>query len=253
MSFESDKARAFELIARKDELTQLERVELVQILQVRYHDSEKIEGAFSIDSSAHGCTFCAKMRAAAKKDPSIICGYCYDYAQEKYRITVLNRHDLNRFILASVSFTIDELKLLPGGYITRENSSGDIENQTHAENLIKYAYAHPQSNVALYAKNVIDADNAIDILGMPDNLKYVESSIYINKAGKRSRYAHVLFVVYDKDHIKDAIAAGACVCNGQKCKSCNDSGFKCYYRDERGWKDGSIIAELLRGNKPVDD
>lgn len=45
-------------------LTAIERLELLHIYQASYHDGGKIEGCTSCDASAHGCEFCAKMRAA---------------------------------------------------------------------------------------------------------------------------------------------------------------------------------------------
>lgn len=239
--YEKDLARVNEILAKRpEEITQAERLELLQIYRVSWHEKGKIEGAWSLDSSCNGCSFCQKMRQAAEKDPEIICGRCYDAAQEAYRIQVKNRHTLNMRIMSSVSFTVAELATLPGGPIVRINSSGDMENAVQAGNMIKYAIAHPFSSVGLWAKNHAAVEAAIDEYGKPSNVVYIASVCRINGKPVLPKYADYTFTVYDADHIDGAIASGACECNGKKCKEC---GFSCYLRS---WPEGSNIAERLR-------
>ena len=227
-------------ILDKKELTAVDRAILITIYKSAYHDSGKIEGCTSCDSSAHGCEFCEKMRKAAEKDPSIICGKCYDVKQENYRLNVALRHALNLAIMASVSFTVEELRGIPVTPIIRINSSGDIDNVTHAENMIKIAIANPFAHCALWSKNVPCVEKAFDKVGKPENMVFVQSSIHINKADKRSRYADYTFTVYTPDRIEQAFASGSMTCNGRKCREC---GYKCYFGT---WEKGSDIAEVLR-------
>lgn len=238
--YERDAATVDAILAKGDAITHADRMQLLTIYQVSYHDSGKIEGIFSLDSSAHGCSFCAKMCKAAEKDPSIICGRCYDYKQETYRTNVLNRHALNLKIMSNVDFTIDELSLLPAGELVRINSSGDIENECHAGNMVKYALAHPAASVALWSKNTPAVLAAFRKYGKPSNMVYIVSSIHINNAAKLPEYADYTFTVYTGDAIEGAMAAGACECNGKKCRDC---GYKCY---RRAWPAGANIAEKLR-------
>lgn len=239
--YENDKAMVDAILAKGiDNLTAVDRMQLLNVYKVSYHDTGKIEGTFSCDSSCHGCTFCQQMRKAAEKDPSIICGRCYDARQEEYRTNVKNRHSLNLRIMASVSFTIDELKTLPSGMIDRINSSGDIENEIHAGNMLKYAIAHSASFVGFWTKNYKAMEKAIEKYGKPQNVIYIASSIHINKKATLPKYADYTFTVYDKEHIAEALNSESMECNGKKCKDC---GYKCYFGT---WPKGSDIAELLR-------
>ena len=230
-------------ILEKDsyDVTHAEALILLTVYNVSFHDSGKIEGICSCDSSCHGCTFCQKMCAAAKEDPEIICGMCYDDAQETRWKDTERRHMLNLAIMSHVLFTVDELRILPGSGIARINSSGDIENLTHARNMIRYAKAHPDSKVGIWSKNFPVVEKAFDIEGKPANVVYVASSPRINHPVKRPKYADYTFTVYSTpEKVVEALRRGACECNGKKCLEC---GFKCYFGM---WPAGADIAELLR-------
>ena len=232
-----------ENILAKEEINHYDRMELLRVYNVAYHETGKIEEIWSFDSSATNCEFCAMMRAYAKAHPElkIVCGDCYDAAQEEYRFSALNRHTLNMVIMASVDFEIEELATLPCGDKGRVNSSGDSCNDTYAANMIKIVFAHPSTHFAIWSKNTITYIHAIDKYGKPGNVKMIQSSPFIDKAVKLAKYFDYVFTVYrDKEAVKNAIDNGACACNGKKCKDC---GFACYYGL---WKDGSNIAELLR-------
>ena len=238
-AIEKDACKAESILSSAD-ISGVDRLQLIMIYKSGYHDGGKIEGITSCDSSAHTCKFCEKMRVAAENDPSIICGKCYDIKQENYRYNVLLRHSLNLDIITAVEFTVDEMRLVPMTAIGRIDSSGETENIIHAKNMLRLIYANPISKIAYWTKNTVAVDSAIDEIGMPANMIYIESSIRINVCNKRSRYAHYTFTVYDKAHIDSAIASGAMICNGKKCMAC---GFSCYFGK---WPVGSNIAEILR-------
>lgn len=228
--------------AAGEKLTSLERFTLLTIYKVSYHDTGKIEGTSSLDSTATNCKFCQSMRANNKNNKACICNYCYDLSQEGYRINVLNRHTLNMLIMSTVEFEMDELKTLPLTAITRVNSSGDTRNEIYARNMIKCCYAFPFIKFGYWAKNVKPIVAACDVLGKPDNVCLIESACYIGKPVKKAKYFDYVFIVYpDKESTEKAIQAGASECNGKKCREC---GYKCYFKSHTG--DGTI-AELLRG------
>lgn len=232
-----------ENILARENLTVFDRMQLLNIYNVAYHDSGKIEGIYSLDSSATNCGFCVKMREYAAKHPelNIVCGYCYDFKQETYRFSALNRHSLNMVIMNTVEFTVEELATLPAGYLVRVNSSGDSAGDIYAGNMIKFAIGHPSSRVAIWAKNAIGYIRAIDILGKPENVTMIFSSTFVDKPVKLPKYFDFTFTVYySKNKIQVALANGAGECNGKKCKDC---GYKCYLH---GWKFGTNIAEFLR-------
>lgn len=239
--FEQDKS-IVESILAKPERTHEDRLILLSVYNVSYHDSGKIEGMYSCDSSCNNCTFCQKVRENGKDNPALICNYCYDDAQEKRWTAVKNRHGLNLLIMSSVRYTVDELATLKMENLLRENSSGDIENDIMAENYINIGYSHPTVDIGLFAKNVSPVIRATDKLGKPENMKYIQSSLLIGVPAKRAKYFDYVFTVYaTEEELQKALSDGACECNGKKCREC---GYMCYVRN--GWEIGSNIAEYLR-------
>lgn len=228
-----------------ENLTSSDRMMALRILQTPYHESGKIEGCHSCDSSAHGCDFCNKMRKAAETNPLIICGYCYDWALEEERSNVGPRHSLNLLILKSIEFTEAELASLPINGILRGNSAGDTDNLTQAMNQLKIAATHPRVDCALWAKNTAPISKAVDIYGKPENLRLIQSSPVIGTVAELARHFDNTFTVYPtKESTIDAINAGANPCNGKKCVVC---GYKCYRSiKEGGWEKETNIAEHLR-------
>ena len=228
-----------------ENLTASERLMALRILQTPYHESGKIEGCHSCDSSAHGCDFCNHMRKLAETDPRIICGYCYDWTLEEERSNVGPRHALNLLILKSIEFTEAELASLPINGILRGNSAGDTDNLTQAMNQLKIAATHPYVDCALWAKNTPPISKAVDIYGKPENLNLIQSSPIIGTPATLARNFDYLFTVYPtKEATLAAIRAGANPCNGRKCADCT---YKCYRNEKKGgWKKGTNIAEYLR-------
>ena len=230
-----------ENILNKPEISATDRFTLLRIYNVAFHESGKIEDIYSFDSSATNCEFCAKMRKLAEKDNSVICNYCYDFSQEQYRFAALNRHTLNMVIMQSVEFEIAELATLPAGYVNRVNSSGDCANQTYANNMVKLAIAFPYSRIAVWTKAPGFYIAACRKYGKPESLVLIKSSVHIDKPDVLPEYFDYVFTVYfDKAKVEQAIASGACECNGKKCNEC---GKKCYFAT---WEKGSNICELLR-------
>lgn len=228
-----------------ENLTPSERMMALRILQTPYHESGKIEGCHSCDSSAHGCDFCARMRKLAETDPRIICGYCYDWALEEERSNVGPRHTLNLLILKTIEFTEAELASLPIGGILRGNSAGDTDNLTQALNQLKMAATHPYTDCALWAKNTAPISQAVDIYGKPENMRLIQSSPIIGTPATLARNFDCTFTVYPtKETTLAAIHVGANPCNGRKCVKCN---YSCYRSEAKGgWKKGTNIAEYLR-------
>ena len=86
--------------------------------------------------------------------------------------------------------------------------------------MVKYALAHPAASVALWSKNVPAVLAAFRKYGKPSNMIFIVSSVHINSAAKLPEYADYTFTVYTGDAIEGAMAAGACECNGKKCREC---------------------------------
>ena len=109
--FEKDLIKAAAILEKPaDKITAADHYILLNIYNVAFHEGGKIEGVYSLDSSATHCTFCEKMRKAAMYNPDIICGKCYDYTQEHSfkGLNVWNRQTLNMLIMSRIEFTIEE-------------------------------------------------------------------------------------------------------------------------------------------------
>lgn len=244
----TDAERIAKILDGKHEPTEVERFELLKMLQANPHKDGKIEGATSIDSSCHGCGFCEKMRKAAETNPEHICGKCYDWKQEQYKAHARNRHGLNLVILSNVLFTEQELTMIPiWTMLARFNACGDIENETHAKNYLRIAKMHPMTRFGFWSKNAAAVDKAIKAEGKPENVKMIYSDPIINGSKniqtilKKYTWIDTTFTVYDDEHIEQALKDGANPCNGKKCNAC---GWKCYTAN--GWEKGTNTAELLR-------
>jgi len=232
-------------LQNSETFTMAESFQLVHTVSCAFHENGKIEDISSIDSSCSGCEFCNLMRKAAERDLTMICGSCYDAAQEAYKLYIKFRHQLNMIILSTVLFSVEELATIPATSITRINSSGDTPNTTYARNAIRFAMAHSYSKVAIWGKNVPAIEKAFDLEGKPSNMAFIQSSIRINRPDKPSRYADSVFTVYlTEEDVQKAITAGAWECNGRKCRDC---GFHCY--DSENAANYANIAELYRGSK----
>lgn len=229
-------------ILEKETISSVDRIRLLMFYRPSYHETGKIEKVTSFDSSST-CAFCMKMKEAAKKNVAHICGGCYDTRNEAYRgVNMRNRHLLNMIIMSSVLFTKEELALLAATKINRINSSGETPNETYAMNMINLAFVNPGFKFAYWAKNTKAVSAAIDTLGKPENMTFVQSSPIINRPATLDKNFDLLFTVYlEESDVLEAIKKGSGECNGKKCMEC---GFKCYLN---GWKHGQNIAELARG------
>lgn len=240
--FDSDFQKAKALLEKK-RLTRSDRLELLSIYQSSWHDDGKIEDFTSCDSSCNGCRFCDKMREAGKNDPTIICNYCYDAAQEERWITVRNRHGLNLLIMSATDYIEDELRIIKTTKFNRFNSSGETPNDIYARNCFRIANVNPLGHFGYWAKNTTPVQQAIEDLGKPKNTVLIQSSVHIGKPDKlRDGFQYVFTVYPDEASTLAAIASGASPCNGRKCIDC---GRKCYI----GGHKSENIAELLRVSK----
>lgn len=237
------------LLNKAGELTPAERLDLLRLVNVAYHDSGKIEGCNSIDSCA-ACEFCQRMIGAAADNVLIICGACYA-AADAWKEAAWRRHKLNARILSSVLFTVEEFKLFGLGDICRYNEDGDTVNVTMARNYIRNAAAHPETRFGYWYKNAAAVSGGLAAEGytrreqLPENIRFIHSSIYIGISARPLWFDDAVFTVYPDDTTTSAaIAAGAHECNGRRCRAC---GYTCYFMARR--PQALMIAEYLRTNK----
>lgn len=241
--------RADAILAKGDAMTTDDRRELLRIVNVAYHTSGKIEGVFSIDSTA-SCEFCQRMIKAALSHVLMICGACYA-AADAWKEAAWRRHKLNARIFASVLFSVDELKELHiDGHLCRFNEDGDTVNETMARNYIRIAAAHIYVMFGYWYKNTAAVEAGLIAEGIttraarPENIRFIHSSILIGFEAPETWFDDAIFTVYpDAETTLEAVKNGSHECNGKRCRAC---GFTCYTMQRR--ENVIHIAEVLRTN-----
>lgn len=243
--------RADELLNLGDNMTAAQRLELLHLVNVAYHNSGKINGVFSVDSCA-ACEFCRKMIQAAALNVLMICGACYA-AADSWKEAAWRRHKLNARIFSAVLFTVDELRTLPlqAARLVRFNEDGDTTCETMGRNYLRLAAAFPSARFGYWYKNAPAVEAALHAEGihtrdmLPENVRFIHSSALIGFTARALWFDDCIFTVYpDKETTENAIAAGAWECNGRKCREC---GYNCYLMQRRQEKP-LYIAEVLRCN-----
>jgi len=242
---------AAQILEKGDSMTPADRMQLLQLLNIAYHKTGKIQDIASIDGSVT-CGFCEKMRACAANNPLLICGYCYA-AADAYKEASWRRHKLNARILSSVLFTEEELKTLAiPAMRCRINEDGDIANVTHARNVLRIQKTHDYIKFGFWYKNVPAVNEALRLEGitcradLPQNVTFVQSSVLIGIPAAPAWFTDIVFTVWPTEELTlQAIAAGSYECNGRKCMTC---GFNCYHAAARRTGKAQHVAECLRCN-----
>lgn len=235
------------ILAKGDAMTKADRLALLQLINIAYHCSGKIEGCQSIDSCA-SCEFCQKMMAAAIENLLMICGSCYA-AADAWKEAAWRRHNLNARIFSTVLFEKDELQTLKvADGLCRYNEDGDTVNETMARNYLRIAAVFPDTSFGYWYKNTAAVSAGLQAEGirtraeLPHNIRFIHSSPLIGFPAKETWFDDAIFTVYpDAETTAAAIAAGSWECNGRRCRAC---GYHCYkmQRTETVLQ----IAEVLR-------
>lgn len=241
--------KAEELLSKGDAMTTADRHELLSLVNISYHDSGKIDGVFSIDSSA-SCEFCQRMIEAAKTRVLMICGACYA-AADAWKEAAWRRHKLNARILSTVLFTVEELASLSiPGLLCRYNEDGDTVNETMSRNYLRIAAAHPHTMFGYWYKHTAAVEAGLIAEGIrrredrPENIRFIHSSVLIGFEAAETWFDDGIFTVYpDEETTLEAVRNGAHECNGRKCRDC---GYTCYVMQRRPAV--VRIAEVLRTN-----
>lgn len=231
-----------------DGLTAADRRALLELVNVAYHDSGKIEGIYSVDSCA-ACDFCQRMRQASADNALMICGYCYA-AADAWKEAAWRRHKLNARIFGTLLFTVEELRTLAIGALCRMNEDGDTVNETMARNYLRIFAGHPGTRFGYWYKNApavaagLAAEGIRDREHLPENVRFIHSSALIGFPAAPLWFDDAIFTVYpDAETTLQAVAAGAHECNGKRCRGC---GFFCYTSERQ--PQPVHIAEVLRAS-----
>ena len=239
--------RAHAILRKGTAMTAADRRELLSLVNVAYHVGGKIDGVFSIDSTA-SCEFCQRMIEAAKTRLLMICGACYA-AADAWKEAAWRRHKLNALIFSTVLFTVEELRQLPiAGLLCRFNEDGDKVNETMARNYLRIAAAHESTMFGYWYKNTAAVEAGLIAEGItrredrPANVRFIHSSILIGFEAAETWFDDAIFTVYpDEETTLEAVRNGAHECNGRKCRDC---GYTCYVMQRRPAV--VRVAEVLR-------
>ena len=126
-------------------------------------------------------------------------------------------------------------------------------NQSHAQNLLRIAKAFPRASFGYFFKHAdavaagLKAEGYTTRDALPENIRFIQSSILIGIPARPVWFADAVFTVYaTADAVAAAVAGGAHECNGKKCMDC---GYMCYLMKRRA--EALQIAEYLRCGAPA--
>lgn len=182
--------------------------------------SGKMEGMYSLNTSANINPFCLKMRECA----GVICKSCYTKGKEKMH-TACHTAWVNNYHVLSENVLKDRELPIINQQVFRFDAHGELVNRIHYKNLIKIAEANPRTMFALWTKHlaVINAGGLIRL----DNLINVFSVYNLNETKpKRPKGFDKVFAVYSRPFIREhADIKINCA------KSCNDCRL-CYEKND---------------------
>lgn len=209
------------------------------------------EGKMEHVPSISTCCKCNKYCQARIKNGESVCAHCYADSMLGYRKNLVETTTRNHEILSDHLFKRKELrnlkikwtkKALEGNpkRIVRFEAFGDVDNVTQARNYIRIAKVNRDCNFAVWSKNSGIWARAFLLERKPLNLKFVLSSLRVNKREKIgpliAPFVDHVFTVYSKDY-RDANGIET-NCAGVSCAQCG----RCYRKN----KNDFYVNELLR-------
>ena len=193
---------------------------------------DKMQGIPAISTTCKDNEFCKRRRAANK--PGHVCPHCFaTRIRENTRAALKSNHDL----LTAALLPDQYVPVFGNVRVVRIEALGDIENLIQARNYLRIIRKNPRVMFAWWSKNGGLINRALKLEGRPNNVVFVQSSEYLNRAPRPffSWVDHV-FTVYDDP--EKATAAGMPInCGGRRCLTC----LRCYSK-----KTGLHVSELLK-------
>lgn len=188
--------------------------------------SGKMAGMVSVSSSPMVNPRCA----ARAKNPRTICAHCFARRMIEFYSTMGAALAYNSGLLSTVDIPADLMPVINALYF-RIEAFGDTMNARHAENYLRLIECNPLVSFAWWTKNPDFTAAALVAHGnRPDNVNFIVSSPFLNKAATVARYPWVdeVFTVYDDD-----TARAHCVdinCGARHCLTC----LRCYRHRTHG-------------------
>ena len=191
----------------------------------------KMEGMFSLNTSAEINPFCQAMRQCAGS----ICHSCYSKSSERRHINAHTAWVNNYHVLSENVLKDRELPII-NNRVFRLGAHGDLINRVHYKNQASIVEANPKTMFALWTKNlgVINKGGIIKL----HNLIHVFSTYKLNELNPiLPKGFDKTFTVFRRPFVRENNVEINCE---KKCITCG----KCYERNNI-----VKINELIKGNK----
>lgn len=186
--------------------------------------SGKMSGMLSASSSPIVNPRCA----ARAKQAGTICAHCFARRMIEFYSGMASGLAYNSGLLSTVLLPVSVLPVINALYF-RIEAFGDTMNARHAENYLRLIDNNADVNFAWWTKNPDYTAAALTAHGnRPDNVTFIVSSPFINKAATVARFPWVdeVFTVYDDAHT-DGIEIN---CGARHCLTC----LRCYRHRTHG-------------------
>ena len=194
--------------------------------------SGKMAGLPSISTSCLDNPICQ----ARMKDGNSICAHCFAAATLNQYKTCGEHASNNLRLLSENVLALDLLPVFGNVRFVRIESFGDVANVNQAINYLNIAKVNPEVTFAWWSKNMPIIAKAIEIIGRPGNIIFIESSERVNVAKAKSfDFVDYVFTVYDKPTITaESVEIN---CGARRCLTCG----RCYHKGN-----GEQVREQLK-------
>ena len=200
------------------------------------HISDSMSGKMSGIPSISTSCLCNPICLKRMQDGNSICAHCFAYATLNRYKAAGQAMESNYHLLTESILPTDLLPIFANVAIVRIESFGDVANKIQAINYLNIIKANPDVRFAWWSKNMAIIKSAIDEIGKPKNVVFVESSEKLNKAKIASfEFVDKVFTVYDEKAITENNVN--INCGARCCATCR----RCYNKNTE-----SVISEKLK-------
>lgn len=207
-------------ILKNEPLTRQEKQQYIKYALTEGSDNGKMHDFTMLTTSCLNNPLCE----ARRKNPHLICSYCYAAAQLEYQKSTREKFLINTLFFSGYELTKNDIPIIyTVNNVLRFESHGDVMNRTHAKNMYTIARKNNHLRCAVWSKNPWFFKN----LRKPDNIIFVYSISKINElinnntlqeVQKKYPFVDKLFAVYDPQFIQENNITVNC--GGNDCMNC---------------------------------
>lgn len=170
--------------------------------------SGKMSGIPSVSTSV----LLNKICQARQKVPGSICEKCFaENVLARYSDAAKNAES-NYYLLTEAVLPAELFPVYGNTRIARIESFGDVSTVEQAINYCTLCRVNPDVVFGWWTKNVEIVAAAFDIVGKPENVVFIQSSVFVNqREEKRSPYVDKVFTVYDDEFLTAIPEINACL------------------------------------------